>query len=440
MSTKNKPAGINPSIFPSRLGYVNTLNFQKTSFGRSKFTKLIAGAAGFSVLTTLVLLGTTLAANINLNSGTPVEFGQGVAQATSCTGTDSLLVTPYSGFDNSLNEFTLSDITVSHIPDSCLNKDFIIRIYSDSGILSFDSFSSTARVPFIGADTATLYSGISGNSRILGVITNSTDTGGYGAFTIHFTAGNPGVLGSKPLATDVKRISIESIDSKNSMVTYGLKLALNANNPASYSSGDTWYDLSPNHNDFKLYHTVLNTKSATSDRNFFPFRDDFSMAIHESGDVALNAAGTTLVVVTRISTIPTTGDGWHTLIRGYWSDHAVLLGPNEGTYLGTFQNGRSNWLSTSLDVSTMPSYGTNKWETFYIRFQEIAPYMTVSAGSDPGTILGYSNDSFLHLQTGVYALGNYQGGTQPWGDIAAFYMYNRILSAEELLQDYQALN
>ena len=124
------PAGINPSISSSMLLHVNSLNFQEGSLGGRKFPKLLTLAAGVSVLTIITLLGTTLAANINLNSGTPVEFGQGVAQATSCD--HSILVTPTSNFDKSLDSFTVSNITLSDIAATCMGKNFVIKLYGDS--------------------------------------------------------------------------------------------------------------------------------------------------------------------------------------------------------------------------------------------------------------------------------------------------------------------
>ncbi len=410
-----------------------------------KKKKALSLLLAIGALAGIVALGSTLAASINLNSGTLIEFGQGVAETTACTGTDSLTITPFSAFDNSANTFALTDIAISHIPDSCLNKEFLIKVYSDSDVLSLDGFSSIARVQYRGAYTDHVFAGATGDTSLLGELTNITNDGGYGSFTIHLTAGSNRVLGSKPLATDVKRISIESQKmgveafAGLNVVTNGLQLGLNANNADSYVSGDTWNDLTSNDNDFTLYDTSLNLVSTTSDRNFFPFRGTYSRAIHSGGDVPLNSAGTTLVLVTRIATGPSIGGGWRTLIRGFYSDHQVLLGPDIGTFMGSYQNGRG-WVGTNLDVTTMPSYGTNTWETFYIRFQNSAPYMTVSAGSSPGTILGYSNDLNMILTNGMYALGNYNGGTQPWGDIAAFYMYNRVLGDQELLQNFHALN
>ena len=46
------------------------------------------------------LVQNTLAANISLNSGGAVEFGQGVAMTAACSGANVLTVTPTSSFIN----------------------------------------------------------------------------------------------------------------------------------------------------------------------------------------------------------------------------------------------------------------------------------------------------------------------------------------------------
>lgn len=402
---------------------------------------------GIGAVAGVITLSSTLAASINLNSGTPVEFSQGVTATTSCTGSDSLTITPYSSFNNADNVFSLTDISISHIPDSCLNRDFLISAYSDSGPLSLDGTSSVARVQYRGEYTSRIFAGTSGNFALLAEIKDVENNGGYGSFTIHLTAGTESLQGSKPLASDVTRISVQSQRMGTEafagldIVTDGLQLGLNANNENSYISGDTWLDLSPNHYDFELVNTSISQISSTSDRKYFAFRNDYSLARHNSSDVPLNLnTGVTYVVVTRIATGPSTGGGWRTLTRGLSSDHQVLLGFGPGTFMGTYQNGRSDWIPTNFDVSTLPSYGTNDWVTLYIRFKNSAPYMTVSAGDSPGTVLGYSSDSHIDLANGIYALGNYNFGTQPWGDIAAFYMYNRVLTDIELLQNFHSLN
>ena len=55
---------------------------------------------GVGVLAGVIALGSTLAASINLNSGGPIEFGQGVAQTVACDS-DGVELTPFAQFYNS---------------------------------------------------------------------------------------------------------------------------------------------------------------------------------------------------------------------------------------------------------------------------------------------------------------------------------------------------
>jgi len=66
---------------------------------RNKVFKVILG---FGLVGALVALGSTLAANINLNNNQAVEFGQGMVQATACD--NQITVTPFSTFVNQSNE------------------------------------------------------------------------------------------------------------------------------------------------------------------------------------------------------------------------------------------------------------------------------------------------------------------------------------------------
>jgi hypothetical protein len=62
----------------------------------------------------LVGIGSTLAANINLNSGENVEFGQGVARTTACDE-DGFTITPVTSYDNSLSIFRLDYVEVTGV-------------------------------------------------------------------------------------------------------------------------------------------------------------------------------------------------------------------------------------------------------------------------------------------------------------------------------------
>ena len=75
------------------------------------------------LVTGALVFGSTLAANISLNSGAPVEFGQGVVQATSCD--HEVTVTPNSKFVNGQpGEFKFSSITLSNL-DSTFRVIFL---------------------------------------------------------------------------------------------------------------------------------------------------------------------------------------------------------------------------------------------------------------------------------------------------------------------------
>ena len=80
---------------------MSILNFDGPS-GRN-FGKPFKVVLGIGALAAVVAVASTLAANININSG-PVEFGQGVAQTTACD--DSIMITPRSTFLNTSNSET----------------------------------------------------------------------------------------------------------------------------------------------------------------------------------------------------------------------------------------------------------------------------------------------------------------------------------------------
>ena len=63
------------------------------------------------------LVQTTLAANISLNTGSPIEFGQGITATAACSGATDLTITPYSSFTNAsgAGAFYFSSVKVSNI-------------------------------------------------------------------------------------------------------------------------------------------------------------------------------------------------------------------------------------------------------------------------------------------------------------------------------------
>jgi len=137
-------------------------------------------------LSIAAVLGTTVAANININAGGSREFGQGVSIVTSCSGNESISLKASTKFNSTLNKFEINKITLSNIPANCINKDFLISIYSNTSVISLDTGVDTARVVYSGATTSRVYSGISGTNTFAATISGAAVSGGNG------TLGSPG--------------------------------------------------------------------------------------------------------------------------------------------------------------------------------------------------------------------------------------------------------
>jgi hypothetical protein len=92
----------------------------------SRTSKFIFGAV---ILLALPVIGTTLAASISINSGSSVQFGQGVIQATACD--EAITVTANTSFTNAsgAGSFNVDTITLSGIADACSAKTFTVRAY-----------------------------------------------------------------------------------------------------------------------------------------------------------------------------------------------------------------------------------------------------------------------------------------------------------------------
>ena len=172
-------------------------------------SKLKLRLIALSLLPALAILGTTLAANINLNGSTPVEFGQGVAQTTACD--NSVILTPESTFVNSTGggDYSFTSITVSDISDACFGKDFIIRAYKNG---------QNSALPLYQTNGTDIYSEIrvndnSGSFSLVeaGLLTDDiTDISG--GFKVTFVTADPPQSIALSSAQDVDQISIESTD------------------------------------------------------------------------------------------------------------------------------------------------------------------------------------------------------------------------------------
>jgi hypothetical protein len=185
-------------------------DFAKSSKPKSKTKRLLIGIVALSVVAGI---GNTLAASISLNSGDPIEFGQGMAATVACSGSSNLNITPVTSFTNSTGagSYKLSGFNVSNIPDECFGKDFVIRAYDDTNSAPLALFDTSS------SDIAVYYN--SGLFNISATANNGptgmrVTTEGAGEFSVTFT--NPVAL-----STDIASLTIESVDHDFSRIFLG---------------------------------------------------------------------------------------------------------------------------------------------------------------------------------------------------------------------------
>jgi len=88
---------------------------------------------GAGLVVAVLGIGSTFAANININGDETSEFGQGFTETVYCGTAVDITVTPISAFVNDANpidaKFELSGVKISGIPIECEGKDFVISAY-----------------------------------------------------------------------------------------------------------------------------------------------------------------------------------------------------------------------------------------------------------------------------------------------------------------------
>ncbi len=164
----------------------------ETSKG-SVFSKLFS----FAGIAALLVVGSTFASNINLNSGQRVEFGQGISIVTSCDS--QIVLTPRASFVNAsgsgsfyFSSFTLSNVDVT----ACNGVSFTLKAFGNTGSDPLTLFSTNNSAVINDSSTAFV---VAANQSGLTL----SDTSTSGAFTANFTS-------PVALASDVYKITIET--------------------------------------------------------------------------------------------------------------------------------------------------------------------------------------------------------------------------------------
>jgi hypothetical protein len=182
-----------------------------------------------------------------LNSGAPVEFGQGVAQATACD--DSVVVTPSSTFVNSAESagFTFSSFSVTDISSACNGKIFTIKAYKNGQSNPLDLYSTTGVTdPF--NEIQVLDSAGSFSLVEAGLLSDDIQDISTG-FNVNLSTREVPVSTAVASAQDVDRITIESKDSNNFIAAYSVGETGPGSGIIYYVDAGDGFECGPQHND-----------------------------------------------------------------------------------------------------------------------------------------------------------------------------------------------
>ena len=164
----------------------------------------IRGLVAVAGVAAVAVLGSTLAANISLNSG-PIEFGQGVANATACDD-DGIVVTPRSSFANasSAGQFNFASISFSGIKDTCTGKLFTINAYGDTS-------ATPLNIATIGATSYNVATFVL--SATMGQSSSYISTGSVNVASSNADTAEIGFRGTQATSGAVFKITVQTSDN-----------------------------------------------------------------------------------------------------------------------------------------------------------------------------------------------------------------------------------
>lgn len=205
------------------------------------------------------------------------------------------------------------------------------------------------------------------------------------------------------------------------IVTNGLVLSLDAGSKKSYpGSGNTWYDLSGNGNDAVLYNSPTYTNNNVHTFNFDE-TDDWAKV--DNATLLSKTAYTKVAWFRPESSTNNILSGGSTT----YGQHAFWMN-------STSDSLRAGHNGTWTRVSYSPGDMLNKWWCGVVTFNTTTGWVLYLNGEQVDTDVDTS--TFSGNQN--ILIGSYGGGNLFDGDIPIVMVYNRVLSPQEVLQNYNA--
>jgi hypothetical protein len=211
------------------------------------------------------------------------------------------------------------------------------------------------------------------------------------------------------------------------IVTDGLVLALDAANTKSYASGSTtWYDKSGNVNNGTLTNGPAFSSENGGSIVFDGSNDYTSVPYNTSFNAATNGITLNIWVYNN-----NPSGGWKAVIQRNRNG-------NLSAVYGIWRNTSNGWHfrlggGASDSIIDIPNAITGSWINLTLTYNKttlIAYINAVNVGTN--TPIGYVNDT-QNLLIGDAGVSEYFNGK-----ISAIQIYNRALSAAEILQNYNA--
>lgn len=205
------------------------------------------------------------------------------------------------------------------------------------------------------------------------------------------------------------------------VVTADLVLRLDAGDPSSYSgSGSTWTDIAGTQQNVTLYNSPAYTSGTPAYFNF-----------NGSNQYGLGSG----------SVIPTTAytkSAWFYL-NGY-QDNNIVSGDGHFIYMGPAGSthkiycGHANWaLFTAFPSSATISLNT--WYNVTLTFNTTDGMKLYINGSLDSS---YTANKSAHSGSGTVNIGTYNGGNLLNGRVSKVYCYNRSLTAQEVIDNFNS--
>jgi len=178
--------------------------------GRAKSSsnkKTIRVAVAVGAVALVAVLSSTLAANITINSGSSVEFGQGIAGAAACDG--SLTITPKSVFANgngATGTFYFGSIQVS---DASTTSSTTGLALCQNKYIKLTAYDSSTATPL------TISSSAGVGATFMDVLIGTPASGGLGVVTI------PSGAAGATIATTSSSFTVTLATAANQTATAG---------------------------------------------------------------------------------------------------------------------------------------------------------------------------------------------------------------------------